>query len=51
MHLPISDKTRELIAQHSSMTGQIKPYAALPAPVPPERPMQHGADHRLHRCL
>lgn len=51
VHLPISDKTRELIAQHSSMTGQIKPYAAQPAPVPPERPMQHGADHRVHRCL
>lgn len=53
VHLPISDRTRNLIAQHSSMTGQIIPHAppAEEVPIEPERPMQHGADHRIHRCV
>lgn len=53
VHLPISDKTRALISQHSSMTGHIQPRLRQPQPASavPELPRQPGADHRVHRCI
>lgn len=53
VHLPISERTREMLSQHSSMTGRIQPRAPRPQPAPAaaERPVQPGADHRVHRCI
>lgn len=52
--LPINEKTRNLIAQHSTMTGQIKVPDLQPKPVatPIEAvmPLLPGTDHRIHRC-
>ncbi len=52
--LPINEKTRNLIAQHSTMTGQIKVPDLQPKPAakvigmgPPRAP---GTDNRIHRC-
>lgn len=52
--LPINEKTRDMIAQHSTMTGQIRVPAPQPKPAATVAdvglPRLPGTDHRIHRC-